>query len=137
MAERTVLIMDDDEDVRFFMICILKKLDLQVDAATNGDEAVAMYRTAAEGGTPYTAAILDLNIPGRMGGVETARQILEIDPGALLYVASGDEFNPVMQRWVEYRFTGRLSKPFTYSDAVAVFQGLCAPQAGERVSPGE
>jgi DNA-binding NarL/FixJ family response regulator len=62
--------------------------------------------------------ILDLNIPGSIGGGEVAARILALDKNAKLFVSSGNENDPVMISYTQYGFTGKLAKPFLYADAV-------------------
>ncbi|HEY5976091.1 MAG TPA: response regulator [Geobacteraceae bacterium] len=124
MDERRMLVMDDDEDVLFLVERVLSKLGYGMAAARDGGEAVRLYQEALDRGNPYAAAILDLRIPGRMGGLETSRRILELDPAAVLFVSSGDDFDPVMQDHRRYGFIGKLSKPFLYAEAAAVFKVL-------------
>ena len=121
---RAVLIMDDDEDVRFLVEAMFGKIGFRVDAAVDGKKAIEMYRAAYEAGTPYLAGILDLNIPGGMGGVEVAAQILAFDPRAKLFVSSGNDADPVMMAFDRYGFSGRLPKPFLYADAVALSEQI-------------
>jgi len=119
-----VLILDDDEDVRMLLECVLKKMGLQAAATASSNEAVIMYQQALALGQPYTAAILDMNIPGEMGGVEVAEKILALDPAAFLYVSSGNDFDPVMQSFREYGFSGKINKPLYYADAVEAFKPI-------------
>jgi CheY-like chemotaxis protein len=55
---------------------------------------------------------MDLTIPGGMGGVEAARQILAFDPEAQLIVSSGYSEDPVMANFAAYGFCAALEKPF-------------------------
>jgi CheY-like chemotaxis protein len=124
MHKRRVLVMDDDDDVRFLLENILLKLNFQTEMATNGQEAVAMYAAALDRAEPYVAAILDLKIPGGEGGLAVARKILALDARAVLYVSSGDEFDPVMLRFQDYGFTGRVNKPIFLRDAETIFKAI-------------
>ncbi|MFH1039440.1 MAG: ATP-binding protein [PVC group bacterium] len=84
-----VLLMDDEEAVRNVTEKIIRYLGYEIDYADDGRVAVEMYRKAREEGSPYDLVILDLTVPGGMGGKETAEKILEIDRGARLVIASG------------------------------------------------
>jgi CheY-like chemotaxis protein len=124
MDDRKLLVMDDDEDVLFLVDRILNRLGFGMDAAPDGGEAVRLYQEALDRGTPYAAAILDLRIPGRMGGLETSRRLLALDPAAMLFVSSGDDYDPVMRDHRRYGFAGKLNKPFHYEEAVEAFKVL-------------
>jgi two-component system, cell cycle sensor histidine kinase and response regulator CckA len=111
-AGGSVLIMDDDETVRVLSRKMLAFLGYQAVVCADGKEAVSLYKTSREAGSPFLAVILDLTVPGGMGGVEAARQILAIDPAAKLIVSSGYSFDPVMARHKNYGFCGAVAKPY-------------------------
>src|SRR6185369_17099676 len=91
-----VLIMDDDEMVRFVAGETLKRYGFEVEFANDGSQAVELYREHHQAGAPFAGFILDLNNPGGMGGGEAMRRLLEIDPQAKGYVSSGRTDDPVM-----------------------------------------
>jgi two-component system cell cycle sensor histidine kinase/response regulator CckA len=78
----------------------------------NGDEAISLYCAAKEAGTPFSVVIMDLTIPGGMGGVEAARRIRNYDSTALLIVSSGYSEDPVMANCKEYGFCAAMEKPY-------------------------
>jgi CheY-like chemotaxis protein len=110
----TVLIMDDDEMVRFVAGETMKRYGFAVEFANDGSQAVKLYREHHEAGATFVAVILDLNIPGGMGGQETMKQLLEIDPSAKGYVSSGRTDDPVMVNFQSYGFSGTIEKPYFY-----------------------
>ena len=107
-----VLIMDDDETVRELSGETLGFLGYQAISCADGKDAVALYEGNREAGSPFLAVILDLTVPGGMGGVEAARQILAIDPEAKLLVSSGYSYDPVMAGYQKYGFCGAVAKPY-------------------------
>jgi CheY-like chemotaxis protein len=109
-----VLVMDDDEMVRFVAGETLKRYGFEVEFANDGLEAVEVYRQHQQAGAPFVAVILDLNIPGGMGGEETMKRILEIDPSAKGYVSSGRTDDPVMMDYQSFGFSGTIEKPYFY-----------------------
>jgi CheY-like chemotaxis protein len=106
--------MDDDEMVRFVAGETLKRYGFEVEFASDGSEAVKLYLERRRAGSPFIAVILDLNIPGGMGGAETMRQLLEIDPTARGYVSSGRTDDPIMMNYQSFGFTGTIEKPYFY-----------------------
>jgi CheY-like chemotaxis protein len=113
-AAAKVLIMDDDEMVRFVAGETLKRYGFEVEFAIDGLQAVDLYRTRWEQGAPFLAVILDLNIPGAMGGEEAMQKLLEIDPAARGFVSSGRTDDPVMVNYQRYGFSGTIEKPYFY-----------------------
>ncbi|QWV94849.1 response regulator [Geomonas oryzisoli] len=109
-----VLVMDDDEMVRFVAGETLKRYGFEVEFANDGAQAVEIYHERHQTGDTFAAVILDLNIPGGMGGQEAMQRLLEIDPGAKGYVSSGRTDDPVMMNYRNYGFSGTIEKPYFY-----------------------
>jgi PAS domain S-box-containing protein len=107
-----VLIMDDEEIVREVMQTMLRQLGFEVLAARDGQEMLAMYRQAAEAGKPVDVVVLDLTIPGGMGGKEAVTRLLQKYPQARAVVASGYYNDPVMADCAIYGFKAAVAKPF-------------------------
>ncbi|MFZ5799742.1 MAG: PAS domain-containing hybrid sensor histidine kinase/response regulator [Thermodesulfobacteriota bacterium] len=107
-----VLLVDDDETILATATDILTLLGYEVEAVRDGREAIESYRRALEGGTPFAAVIMDLTIPGGMGGKETIGKLLELDPRAKVLVSSGYCNDPVMANFAEYGFVGVIPKPY-------------------------
>jgi two-component system, cell cycle sensor histidine kinase and response regulator CckA len=91
---------------------MLRHLGYQATACDNGADAVELFTRARESGTPYKAIVMDLTIPGGMGGKDAAEQMLRIDPGACLIVSSGYSEDPVMSDYSRYGFSGAVAKPY-------------------------
>jgi CheY-like chemotaxis protein len=105
--------MDDEEMIRNLSSELLSLLGYQVHTCCSGEEAIDMYKIAQEIDTPFYAVIMDLTIPGRMGGKEAAQAILDIDREARLIVSSGYSNDPVMAEYTKYGFIAAISKPYT------------------------
>ncbi len=106
-----ILIMDDDNIVRTIVQKMLGEFGYSSDGASNGDEAVKKYSEE-----PFDLVIIDLTIPGGMGGVEALNELKKIDPDVKAVVASGYSNDPVMSKYEKYGFLGRLVKPFLMED---------------------
>jgi signal transduction histidine kinase/CheY-like chemotaxis protein len=107
-----ILIMDDEDFIREIAAEILQYKGYEVESCADGREAVELYRRARKSNSPYASVILDLTIPGGMGGKECAALILEIDPDAVLIVSSGYSNDPIIANYQSYGFSGAISKPF-------------------------
>ena len=107
-----VLIMDDEEQVRGIVGEMLTHLGYEPGYANDGSEAVELYQKAMQNATPYDAVIIDLTIPGGMGGKEAIVKLLQIDPGVKAIVSSGYSNDPVMAEHAVYGFSGVVTKPF-------------------------
>jgi len=109
----SLLVMDDEEMIRELAREMLQYLGYQVTACEDGAQAIARYRAALEAGTHFAAVIMDLTIPGGMGGREAAEQILALDPHARLIVSSGYSTDPVMADFETYGFCAAIKKPYS------------------------
>jgi CheY-like chemotaxis protein len=124
-----VLVMDDDEMVRFVAGETLKRYGFEVEFASDGSQAVELYRQHRLAGAPFAAVILDLNIPGGMGGEEAMQRLLEIDPAAKGYVSSGRTDDPVMVNFRDFGFSGTIEKPYFYLNK-ELMQSFCKSLQG-------
>jgi len=111
-AGRSILIMDDEQIIRDMTSEMLDYLGYQATTCEGGSEAIERYRAALESGHPFAAVILDLTIPGGMGGKEAAQQILAVDPKACLIVSSGYSNDPIMSDYGNYGFSAAIGKPY-------------------------
>ncbi|UNC93031.1 hybrid sensor histidine kinase/response regulator [Candidatus Contubernalis alkaliaceticus] len=109
-----ILIMDDDELVLKTCGEMLKSLGYQVSWAYHGEEAISLYKKSAQEGDifDFDAVIMDLTIPGGMGGKEAIKQLRKLNPAVKAIVSSGYSDDPVMANYKEYGFSACLRKPY-------------------------
>jgi PAS domain S-box-containing protein len=112
MGEGRILLMDDENFVRQVANELLTYLGYEVDLAVDGKEAIDLYKKALAENKPYSAVIMDLTIPGGMGGKEAVAQLKKIDPDIVAIVSSGYANDPIMANYQKYGFDGMVPKPY-------------------------
>jgi CheY-like chemotaxis protein len=111
-----VLVMDDEQVVREVAGELLHALGYDADFAESGEAALTMYRAAMAAAKPFDVVILDLTIRGGMGGLETLRKLLEIDPGVKAVVSSGYSDDAALPNYREHGFKAFLKKPYNMKE---------------------
>jgi PAS domain S-box-containing protein len=107
-----ILVMDDEEAIRETTKEMLARLGYTAECAANGQEAVELFHTAAIEGNPFKAVIMDLTIPGGIGGKEAIVMLRKVYPEVVAFVSSGYSNDPVLSHPEEFGFTDKIQKPF-------------------------
>ena len=107
-----VLVMDDEDFIRDLATAMLRKMGYEVTVAPDGQAAVSIYQEALEAGRTFDAVILDLTVPGGMGGKDTLQQLKSLDPTVKAIVSSGYSNDPVMANHSRFGFCAAVKKPY-------------------------
>jgi PAS domain S-box-containing protein len=119
-----VLFMDDEDQIRQMTGALLDRLGLKTTMTKDGGEAVQAYRLAQAKGEPFDVVIMDLTVPGAMGGAQAMQEILKIDPQARGIVSSGYSSDPVMGDHRAHGFRGMVPKPYRIADFVRTLRAV-------------
>ena len=111
-----VLVVDDEEAIRALVDFTLGHLGYEVTQAATALEGVNIYREKLEAGERFDAVILDLTLPGGMGGKEALKKLIEIDPTVNAIVSSGYATDATMSRYQDFGFRGVIAKPYEAAD---------------------
>jgi two-component system, cell cycle sensor histidine kinase and response regulator CckA len=123
----SILVMDDEDMIRDMATMMLVHLGYEVTTCSDGAEAIELYKTSMEAGKPFSMVIMDLTIPGGLGGKQAAEQILSFFPKACLVVSSGYSNDPIMSNYREYGFNGAIAKPYSINNFKEVLDTLLTP----------
>ena len=121
-----VLFMDDEEPILRMAEKLMRRMGFEVDSVIDGQAAVDLYRKAKEEDRPFTVVVMDLTIPGGMGGKEAISLLKQIDPNVRAIVSSGYSSDLAMSDFRKHGFRGMVAKPYDISELSAVIRGVIA-----------
>jgi two-component system CheB/CheR fusion protein len=110
------LVMDDEEVIRMTMETMLSLFGYKVICKEKGEDVLIFLNESRCNNTPISGIILDLTVPGGMGGKDVISEIRKIDKNVPVFVSSGYADDPVMSDPSKYGFTGSICKPFRVAD---------------------
>jgi len=116
MGQGRILVVDDEAIVREVAGEMLRTMGYEVACANDGNEAIKVYTQARQAAQPFLAVIMDLTMPGGMGGRETMEKLREIDPDVKTIVSSGYSHDQVVANFRDFGFVGVVSKPYKPSE---------------------
>lgn len=117
-----ILLMDDDKNIRETIPLLLEGYGYRVDAVADGESLLNAYEKAQSEGQPYALVIMDLTVPGGMGGREAVLKLKEKHPDAVAIVSSGYSNDSTMAEYRNFGFDGVVAKPYRVDDLVRAIQ---------------
>lgn len=121
-----ILVMDDEKNIQEVVGQMLNMIGYEATVANNSQEAVRLYQKALQNGQKYDAVIMDLTVPGGMGGQDAIQKLLAIDPEIKAIVSSGYSNDPIMAEYAKWGFKGVVSKPFGINELGQVLNKVLA-----------
>jgi PAS domain S-box-containing protein len=137
--EGRVLFMDDEESIVAMAGPLLRRLGFEAELVRDGAEAVRKFSEAYAAGRPFDLVVMDLTVPGGVGGREAIEQLRRIDPDVRAIVSSGYSSDPVLANHRAYGFRGMVAKPYKVEDFARVLRAVLRsshpPFAGGAAAP--
>lgn len=121
-----VLFMDDEESICRMVTTLLEKMGFSVTAVREGGAVLREYTRAQQSGRPFDVVLMDLTVPGGMGGRDAMEALRQMDPGVKAVVSSGYSSDPVLANYREHGFRGRVVKPYRAADLAKVLREVMA-----------
>ena len=121
-----IMVMDDDAMIRDIAQSMLSLLGHEVVLVQDGVEALALYREHSDASKPIDIVIMDLTIPGGMGGQDAVKEVLAFDPDARIIVSSGYSTDPIMANCQKYGFCAAIVKPYQLQELTKVINQVMA-----------
>ena len=119
-----ILFMDDEEPIRRMAQSLLKKLGLEVQTVDTGEKAVEAYAEARASGRPFDGVMMDLTVPGGMGGTQALAEMKKIDPDVRAIVSSGYSSDPVLANFRDYGFVAVVPKPYRIPELIKALRDV-------------
>ncbi len=128
MKRQAVLVVDDEKNIRLTAARSLRPLEVQIEAAVNGEEALAKL-----GQQPFDLVFLDLKMPG-MGGMEVLRRIRSNWPQVRVVIITAHGTIDTAVEAIKLGASDFLQKPFSANEirdvARASLEHVQSPREG-------
>jgi len=121
-----VLFMDDEEPILKMAERLMRRMGLDFESVADGKAAIERYRAAKESGRPFDLVVMDLTIPGGMGGREAISVLRAYDPGVRAIVSSGYSSDLAMSDFRKHGFRGMVAKPYDVAELATIIRGVLA-----------
>ncbi len=117
-----ILVMDDEDNIRELVKDILTNMGFEVVEARDGNEAIDIFKKETEQGRKIDLVILDLTVPGGIGGKKAIKELRKLDGHIRAIVSSGYSNDPIMANFKEYGFDGVVAKPYQANELILAVQ---------------
>ena len=131
-----VLFMDDEEVIRTVVEGILRHLGHDGLVVADGADAIREYEAARKAGRPFDVVVLDLTVPGGMGGRAAMEVLRRIDPDVRAIVSSGYSSDPVLAHYRAYGFQAVVPKPYQVEELGRAIQEVARGQSKPGAAAG-
>jgi PAS domain S-box-containing protein len=121
-----VLFMDDEAPILKMAEKLMLRMGLEFESVADGAEAIRRYKDAKAAGRPFDLVVMDLTIPGGMGGKEAISILRKFDPGVKAIVSSGYSSDLAMSDFRKHGFMGMVAKPYDISELASVIRTVLA-----------
>jgi len=119
-----ILFMDDEVPILTMAERLMRRMGLEFESVSDGAEAIKRYKSASEAGRPFDLVVMDLTIPGGMGGREAIAILRQYDPKVRAIVSSGYSSDLAMADFRKHGFMGMVAKPYDISELASVIRGV-------------
>ena len=108
--------MDDEVVLQELVGAMLEYLGYEVACAADGEAVLRLFAEARKAGRPFSAVILDLTVPGGMGGFEALQRLRVLDPDVRAIVSSGYSNDAIIANYRSHGFSGAIAKPYQMAE---------------------
>jgi two-component system cell cycle sensor histidine kinase/response regulator CckA len=127
-SKQRVLIMDDEASVRTLAANMLETLGYDAEVVASGSAAVERFERALASGQRFDVVLLDLSVPGDLGGTEAVDRLGALDPEVKTILMSGFAQHPAVTEFQTYGFKAVITKPFTLQELSATMHSVITPR---------
>ncbi|HNY11031.1 MAG TPA: ATP-binding protein [Candidatus Wallbacteria bacterium] len=129
ISKGRILIMDDETIIRDNITMLLNNTGFEAYSAKDGGETLEIYKKFREAGADLDVVVMDLTIPGGLGGIETIAKLLEIDPTVRAIASSGYFDGPVAADYKKFGFIDFIAKPYKIKELVKTLEKIISEKS--------